>query len=96
MYSVFGLGNPLLDFIAPAEPQVLEALDAKKGTMNLVDRDGMERVLAKLTVTRTSPEEVRPTPSEQFPGWTEVASLNSRFSAVRSDPTFGARPTTAA
>ena len=48
MFSVFGLGNPLLDFIAPVEPPVLEALDAKKGTMNLVDRDGMERVLRKL------------------------------------------------
>jgi len=48
MFSVFGLGNPLLDFIAPVEPPVLEALDAKKGTMNLVDRDGMERVLGKL------------------------------------------------
>jgi len=48
MHSVFGLGNPLLDFIAPVEPPVLEALDAKKGTMNLVDREGMERVLGKL------------------------------------------------
>jgi sugar/nucleoside kinase (ribokinase family) len=48
MFSVFGLGNPLLDYIAFVEPVVLEDLDAKKGTMNLVDRDGMERVLGKL------------------------------------------------
>jgi sugar/nucleoside kinase (ribokinase family) len=48
MFSVYGLGNPLLDFIATVEPSVLEALDAKKGTMNLVDRHGMEMVLAKL------------------------------------------------
>jgi sugar/nucleoside kinase (ribokinase family) len=48
MYSVFGLGNPLLDFIAPVDPLILESLDAKKGTMNLVDRDGMETVLSKL------------------------------------------------
>jgi len=49
MFSVFGLGNPLLDFIAPVDPLILEALDAKKGTMNLVDREGMERVLSKLS-----------------------------------------------
>lgn len=48
MFSVFGLGNPLLDFIAPVDPPILDALAAKKGTMNLVDRDGMERVLSKL------------------------------------------------
>ena len=48
MYSVFGMGNPLLDFIAPVDPPILEDLDARKGTMNLVDRDGMERVLSKL------------------------------------------------
>jgi sugar/nucleoside kinase (ribokinase family) len=48
MYSVFGLGNPLLDFIAPVGAEVLDALEAEKGTMNLVDRDGMERVLSKL------------------------------------------------
>ncbi|UCF96414.1 MAG: adenosine kinase [Spirochaetaceae bacterium] len=48
MYSVFGLGNPLLDFIAPIEPFTLESLEAKKGTMNLVDRGGLERVLSKL------------------------------------------------
>jgi sugar/nucleoside kinase (ribokinase family) len=48
MFSVFALGNPLLDFIAPVDPSILAALDAKKGTMNLVDRDGMERVLSKL------------------------------------------------
>lgn len=48
MYSVFALGNPLLDFIAPVDLSVLESLDAKKGTMNLVDRDGMERVLSRI------------------------------------------------
>jgi sugar/nucleoside kinase (ribokinase family) len=48
MFSVFGLGNPLLDFIAPVQPRILETLDAQKGTMNLVDRDGMERVLSML------------------------------------------------
>jgi sugar/nucleoside kinase (ribokinase family) len=49
MYSVFGLGNPLLDFIAPVPSEILESLEAKKGTMNLVDREGMEKVLSKLT-----------------------------------------------
>ena len=48
MFSVFGLGNPLFDFIAHVDPPILDALAAKKGTMNLVDRDGMERILSKL------------------------------------------------
>jgi len=48
MYSVIGLGNPLLDFIAPVDSGVLEALSAKKGTMNLVDREAVERVLSVL------------------------------------------------
>ena len=48
MYSVVGLGNPLLDFLAPVDPSILELLSAKKGTMNLVDREGMEGVLSKL------------------------------------------------
>lgn len=48
MYSVIGLGNPLLDFIASVDQETLEALSAKRGTMNLVDRDGMEKVLSKL------------------------------------------------
>jgi sugar/nucleoside kinase (ribokinase family) len=48
MYSVFGMGNPLLDFIATVDPPVLEDLAARKGTMNLVDSDGMERVLSKI------------------------------------------------
>jgi sugar/nucleoside kinase (ribokinase family) len=48
MYSVFALGNPLLDFIAPVDPPTLQSLAAKKGTMNLVDQNGMERVLSEL------------------------------------------------
>ena len=48
MHSVFAFGNPLLDFIAPVEAQTLEQLAAKKGTMNLVDPEGMETVLSKL------------------------------------------------
>lgn len=48
MYSVIGLGNPLLDFLAPVDSAVLDTLTAKKGTMNLVDREGMERVISRL------------------------------------------------
>jgi sugar/nucleoside kinase (ribokinase family) len=55
MFSVFGLGNPLLDFIAPVDPPILDALAAKKGTMNLVDRDAMERVLSKLDAYKNLP-----------------------------------------
>lgn len=48
MYSVFGLGNPLLDFIAPVSFETLESVPVRKGMMNLVDADGMERILARL------------------------------------------------
>ncbi len=47
-YSVFGLGNPLLDFIAPVDFALLDCLPVRKGTMNLVDQAGMEEVLASI------------------------------------------------
>jgi sugar/nucleoside kinase (ribokinase family) len=45
MYSIFGLGNPLLDFIAPVDFQTLERTGAPKGTMNLIDAARMEQIL---------------------------------------------------
>jgi sugar/nucleoside kinase (ribokinase family) len=45
MYSVFGLGNPLLDFIAPVSFETLERTGAPKGTMNLIDAPRMQQIL---------------------------------------------------
>jgi sugar/nucleoside kinase (ribokinase family) len=55
MYSVYALGNPLLDFIAPVEEEILDSISSCKGTMNLVDREGMEQVLSKIGSYRNSP-----------------------------------------
>lgn len=48
-YSVFGIGNPLLDFVAPIEESALETLDLRKATMNLVDRRRMEAILRRVS-----------------------------------------------
>jgi sugar/nucleoside kinase (ribokinase family) len=48
-YSVFGIGNPLLDFVARIEESTLEGLDLRQGTMNLVDRQRMEAILGRLS-----------------------------------------------
>ncbi|MBN1837371.1 MAG: adenosine kinase [Spirochaetales bacterium] len=45
MYSIFGLGNPLLDLIAPVDFQTLEWTGAARGTMNLVDGERMREIL---------------------------------------------------
>ena len=49
MYSIFGLGNPLLDFIAAVDEATLERTGAPKGTMNLVDAARMEHILSMVS-----------------------------------------------
>lgn len=49
MYSIFGLGNPLLDFIAPVGFDVLERTGAPKGTMNLVEAGRMSEILGMVS-----------------------------------------------
>jgi sugar/nucleoside kinase (ribokinase family) len=48
-YSVFGIGNPLLDFVGRIEESALVALDLRKGNMNLVERQHMEAILGHLS-----------------------------------------------
>jgi sugar/nucleoside kinase (ribokinase family) len=55
MYSVFGLGNPLLDFIAPVGFPVLERTGAEQGTMNLVDAGRMQEILGLVGEYTNSP-----------------------------------------
>ncbi len=47
-YSVCGLGNPLLDHVGSGEEALLTALGAPKGSMNLVQREQAETVVALL------------------------------------------------
>jgi len=54
-YSVFGLENPLFDHIAAVGEEVIRALGAPKGTMNLVDHDRMRRVLQLAGSCRSVP-----------------------------------------
>ncbi len=55
MYSVFGLGNPLLDFIAEGEFALIEALHTRPGTMNLVTLEEMKKVLDLVNSYRNIP-----------------------------------------
>lgn len=48
-YSVFGICNPLLDFVARIEDSTLAALPVRKGAMNLVERQQMEGILRSLS-----------------------------------------------
>jgi len=54
-YSVFGIGNPLMDYVAYEEYELLDLLGATAGTMNLIDRDQRERLLARLKHYYTIP-----------------------------------------
>ncbi|MBA7626468.1 Ribokinase [subsurface metagenome] len=55
MFSVFGIGNPLLDFVTRADFALLEQLDTQKGTMNLVGRGEMEDVLGLVDTYKNIP-----------------------------------------
>lgn len=45
MYSFFGIGNPLLDFITSADFSLIERLQTRTGTMNLVGIKEMKMIL---------------------------------------------------
>ena len=55
MYAVFGIGNPLMDYLAHVEDSRVEALGARKGTMNLVDEETAERIVAGIPAPRLVP-----------------------------------------
>lgn len=46
-YDVYGLGNPLVDVIVHVDDELHRELGLAKGTMNLVDRERQEVILAK-------------------------------------------------
>ena len=45
MYAVYGIGNPLLDFVTQADFSLIERLGTRKGTMNLIDYEEMQKIL---------------------------------------------------
>ena len=47
-YDVFGMGNPLLDFIFEVEDGILAEFDLKKGQFHLIDEDKSKEILKKL------------------------------------------------
>ncbi len=55
MFSIYGIGNPLLDFIAGSDFEFIEKLNTRTGTMNLVDRSKMERILGQVADYKNIP-----------------------------------------
>ena len=51
MYSVYGIGNPLLDMIVHADFRIVEEMHVKPGTMNLIDRDQMQKLLQFFSIS---------------------------------------------
>ncbi len=45
MYAVYGIGNPLLDFITHTDFSLIERLGTRKGTMNLIAYEQMQEIL---------------------------------------------------
>jgi len=55
LFSVFGIGNPLMDYIAYDDFSMLDSLNATPGTMNLVTREQREDILARIKGYRNVP-----------------------------------------
>jgi sugar/nucleoside kinase (ribokinase family) len=55
MYSVFGMGNPLMDLIVHDQHAMLVSLNAVPGSMNLVDSEFQNKVLSGGDITARSP-----------------------------------------
>ena len=55
MISVYGICNPLLDFIAHEDYGLVESMRTRPGTMNLVDREAMEGLLRRIRRYRNTP-----------------------------------------
>jgi sugar/nucleoside kinase (ribokinase family) len=55
MYSVYGIGNPLMDYIVYADYELLASLHAKPGTMNLIDGEQRQSLHSRLEHYYTIP-----------------------------------------
>jgi sugar/nucleoside kinase (ribokinase family) len=48
MYSVYGIGNPLLDFVTHQKEEFVQRLQTRPGTMNLVSAEEMAEILSRV------------------------------------------------
>lgn len=55
MVSVFGICNPLLDFIAHEDVGLVESMHTRPGTMNLIERGQMETLLSRISRYTNTP-----------------------------------------
>ena len=55
MYSVYGIGNPLMDYLIYADLEFVQELGAAPGTMNLITVDERNHILAAATNSRYVP-----------------------------------------
>lgn len=55
MYSVYGIGNPLLDFVTHQDGDFVQALGTRAGTMNLVSGEEMAEILGRVRQYRNTP-----------------------------------------
>ena len=47
-YSIYAIGNPLMDFVVYGEHELIKELGAKPGTMNLLSIEQMHELLTKI------------------------------------------------
>jgi sugar/nucleoside kinase (ribokinase family) len=55
VYSVYGIGNPLLDFVTHQEADFVAGLETRPGTMNLVSLQEMSAILSRVRGYRNIP-----------------------------------------
>lgn len=55
MVSVFGIGNPLMDYVAHGGFELLKSLSAVPGSMNLIDREQKKSLLSQVREYRNIP-----------------------------------------
>ncbi len=55
MISVFGIGNPLMDYVAYEDYSFIKALDTQSGTMKLISEAEKEEIISKLSSYKNIP-----------------------------------------
>ena len=55
MFSVYGIGNPLMDVVGHGDFQLISDLGTQPGTMNLIQRHQISKILKRIEDTRNMP-----------------------------------------
>lgn len=53
--SVFGIGNPLMDFVVNADDDFINSLEAEKGTMKLISAGEKDKLLSSISTYKNIP-----------------------------------------